>query len=84
MDIRYTNSMAKKVRELGLPVKDFGYTIVEYPEFLTVRVYENNVLQYSDEQRAAIMAFLLKVRETLESFGVRCEIEGVQGDIPRR
>lgn len=57
--------------------------IVEYPDALFVRVYENEIMEFSEGDRVKIMDYLETVRKTLESYGVQAHIEGVAGDAPR-
>jgi hypothetical protein len=38
--------MAKRIREIKKPVMSLQMDIVRYPEFLAIRLYEYNFLQY--------------------------------------
>lgn len=75
----YTNQIKQKVQELMAfkPYPDLKFAIAEYPNMLTVRVWESNIVKYDERQYQIILEFLWKVRNTIRSFGVVCEIEGV-------
>lgn len=82
--IHYDIDMAKAVRRIKKPVKGLVMDIRGLPEFLCVSVYEENIMEYSDEQRAAIMEYLIMVREVIRSYGVPCEIQGFSYNKDRR
>lgn len=72
----YTQEMAKKIREINKPVHDLQMDIVKYPEFLAIRLYEDNFIQYHGTKKEMIIDYVTKVKKIIESFGVRCELEG--------
>ena len=76
--IRYTVDMAKKIREIKVPVKGLKMDIRARPNYLAVTVYEENVMEYNESQRMALMEYLLKVRDLIMSYGTPCEIEGIK------
>jgi len=76
--IFYNIDMAKSIRNIKKPVKGLWMDIRARPNYLAVTVYEENVMEYNESQRSAIMEYLLMVREVIESYGVRCEIEGIK------
>ena len=59
-----------------MPVKGLVMDIRGMPNFLCVAVYQENILEYNDFQREAIMEYLIMVREVIRSYGVPCEIQG--------
>jgi hypothetical protein len=75
--------MRKALRQVKAPYPDVKYAVVEYPNMLTIRVFENNIMQFSTDQRVNILEYLEMLRKTLQSFGVDCELEGIEGDGPR-
>ena len=77
------DDIAKAIRQLKCPVKHLTVDIVTHPDFLSLRVYENEVMEYEINQRADIMQYLLMMRDVVQSFGVRCEIDGGK-DAPRK
>ena len=54
--------------------------IVKYPEFLTIRMYEDNIMSYDINDRVKITDYVNMVRKIIESYGVRCEFEGIAGN----
>jgi hypothetical protein len=51
--------------------------IVKYPEFLCLRLYEDNFIQFTGNKKEMVIDYLQKVKKVIESYGVRCELEGV-------
>jgi len=78
MAARYTKDMAKAVRQIKPPVKELLLDIIRHPDYIGLRIYEENVMQYEINQRADIMQYLLLVKQLIETYGSRCEIEGVK------
>mgnify|MGYP006294497719 CR=1 FL=1 len=70
------DDIAKAVRQVKAPVKNLTVDIVTHPQYLSLRVYEDEVMEYEINQRADIMQYLLLLREIVQSYGVRCEIDG--------
>ena len=76
--IRYTVDMAKKVREIKVPVKGLRLDVRARPNYLALTVYEDNVMEYNESQRMQLMEYLLLVRQLIISYGSPCEIEGIK------
>ena len=76
--IFYNLDMAKNIRKIKMPVKDLKVDVRARPNYLALTVYEENVMQYEIDKRADIMEYLLLCKQFIESFGVRCEIEGIK------
>lgn len=72
----YNKEMAAKIRELKKPVNDLKMNIVKYPEFLAIRLYEDNFLQYDGTAKMRVIEYVEMVKKIIESYGVRCELEG--------
>jgi hypothetical protein len=70
--------MAKKIRELKVPVKGLIVDIRARPNYLALTVYESNIMEYSESQREQVMQHLLLVRKLIQSYGTPCEIEGMK------
>ena len=68
--------MAKAIRRIKKPVPNLVMDVKALPDFLALTVYEENIMEYSDEQRAAIMNYLVLCRELILSYGVPCELNG--------
>jgi len=76
--IFYNLDMAKNIRKIKMPVKDLKMDVRARPNYLALTVYEENVMQYEIDKRADIMEYLLLCKQLIESYGVRCEIEGIK------
>jgi isochorismate hydrolase len=51
--------------------------IAKYPEFLAIRLYESNFSQFDGSAKERVIDYVSKVKKLIESYGVRCELEGV-------
>jgi len=76
----YNAEMAKKIRDLHKPAKDLQMHIVKYPEFLAIRLYEDNFKQYDGTVKMRVIEYVEMVKKIIESYGVRCELEGKPSD----
>ena len=85
MDLKLMSLVKKEFHAKEKPYKDFNVSLVTYPDgLITLRVYENQIMQYEDEQRANILLYLEGLQNRIRALGVRCEMEGVAGDSPIR
>lgn len=75
--------MAKALRKVKKPYKDLVVDVMARPNYLALVVYENNIMEYEVDQRVNIMEYLLMMREVIQSYGVRCELEGAKGSVRR-
>ncbi|NDB85238.1 MAG: hypothetical protein EB127_21430 [Alphaproteobacteria bacterium] len=82
--ISYNIEMAKAVRQIKQPVKGLKMDIRARPNYLALTVYESNIMEYNDGQRADIMEYLLLVRKLIQSYGTPCEIEGIKYENEQR
>lgn len=82
--ISYNIEMAKAVRQVKQPVKGLKMDIRARPNYLALTVYESNIMEYNDGQRADIMQYLLLVRQLIQSYGTPCEIEGIKYENEQR
>ena len=71
----YTEEMKKKVHEIKKPSL-LLMDIVMYPDFLALRLYEDNFLQFEGIKKEMVIDYVKKVKQLIESYGVRCELEG--------
>jgi len=53
---------------------------VQYPDFLALRLYEDNFIQYQGTRKEMVIDYVSKVKRLIESYGVRCELEGVPSE----
>jgi hypothetical protein len=71
----YTEEMKKAVHQVKKPSM-LLMDIVMYPEFLALRLYEDNFLQFEGTKKEMVIDYVGKIKRLLESYGVRCELEG--------
>lgn len=75
----YNDEMKKKLREIKRPHM-LMMDVAMYPDFLALRLYEDNFLQFSGTKKEEVIDYVTKVKKMIESYGVRCELEGVPSD----
>lgn len=73
----YTKQVAQEVRRIKRPA-EFSLDIIAYPDFLSLRVKEEQIMSMGDNKQLQVMEYLQKVRVLLESYGIRCELEGLK------
>jgi hypothetical protein len=77
-------AIKKEFHSYPKPYDDFNVAMVTYPDgLITLRIYEDQIMAYEDEQRANILLYLERVSGAIRQLGVRCELEGVAGVPPR-
>jgi hypothetical protein len=72
----YTEEMKKAIRQIQKP-QMLLLDIAKYPDFLALRLYEDNFLQFEGIKKEMVIDYVTKVKKVIESYGVRCELEGV-------
>jgi len=75
----YTEEMKRKVWEIKKPSL-LLMDVVKYPDFLALRLYEDNFLQFEGTKKEIVIDYVSKVKKLIESYGVRCELEGVPSE----
>ena len=73
----YNNEMAQKIRQIKVPVIGLQMDVAKYPDFLAIKLYEDNFIQFTGNKKEMVIDYLQKVKKVIESYGVRCELEGV-------
>ena len=73
----YTEEMKKRVHEIQKPTALLMMDVVKYPDFLALRLYEDNFLQFEGTKKEMVIDYVSRVKKLIESYGVRCELEGV-------
>jgi hypothetical protein len=76
----YNEEMAKAIRNIVKPSNKLLMDIVKYPEFLAIRLYEDNFIQFDGSKKEMVIDYVSKVKKLIESYGVRCELEGVPSE----
>ena len=73
------------LRTVAKPVADLRYSVVQYEDnLLVIRVYENQIMGYTDAQRQDVLEYLEVLKGMVTQFGYRSGLEGVKGDPPGR
>jgi len=75
----YTKEMRKGVHAIKKPPMLLMH-IIKYPDFLALRLYEDNFLQFTGSKKEMVIDYVNKVKSLIESYGVRCELEGVPSE----
>jgi hypothetical protein len=76
--IVYNIQMAKALRDLKPPYKGIVLEVRARPHWLALVVYEENIMSYNVHQQENIMQWLWMARDLIQSYGTRCEIEGIK------
>jgi hypothetical protein len=76
----YTQEMAKAIRGIQKPASNLQMDVVQYPEFLALRLYEDNFIQFEGIKKEMVIDYVAKIKKLIESYGVRCELEGVPSE----
>jgi hypothetical protein len=79
----YSVTIGKALRVLKSPVRGLIVDVVTHPDFLELRIYENQIMSYNITQREAVMQHLYVMKDIVEAYGVRCEFGGLPGDPPQ-
>ena len=80
MAILYTRAVGLAVRSIKPPYPGILLDVVEHPTYLELRVYEDNINSFSDEQQSGIMIWLMAIKDKVAGLGIRCEIGGHEGN----
>lgn len=72
----YNKEMAMRIRQIRKDLPSLELDIVQYPEFLAIRLYEDNFIQFSGIKKEMVIDCVDKIKKMIESYGVRCELEG--------
>lgn len=75
----YTDEMKKRVKAIPVPM-NLMMDIAKYPDFLALRLYEDNFIQFDGIKKEIVIDYVNKVKQLIESYGVRCELEGVPSE----
>lgn len=74
----YTKEMAKAIRAIPKPYKDFKVGISDCGSHLEILTKESEVMAFSQDQRANILEYLTMIEKVLNSFpGTKAFLAGV-------
>lgn len=75
----YTQEMSKAVRSIPQPAL-LLMDIAMYPDFIGIKLYEDNFAQFDGSARERVIDYVGKVKKLIESYGTRCELVGVPSE----
>jgi len=78
---KYSTAVQRIFKTMKAPYQGFIVDIVEYPDYLALRVYKDNIESFSEDQKVALAEYLYRVRDAIRS-EVNCHIEGVTNAPP--
>jgi hypothetical protein len=81
---KYTKDMLVVLKSIKPPYPGLAIDFVEYPNYLSIRIYENQILSLPEGHQVSVLEYLHKLRSTILSFGVdKVFFDGAKGDPPR-
>lgn len=72
-----------KILKDNKPPYNIIVDLVEMPNFLALRIYENEIMALSNEKQMIVLEYLFKLKDIVHKFGYKCDFQGVPGDPPR-
>lgn len=80
MSSQYTPEIQKLLHTIKPPHPGFIIDVVEYDDYLALRVYRDNIERFSEPQKVALAEHLYRLRDAVRSTGAKCHVEGVEDD----
>lgn len=80
----YTPDVQKVFKTMKPPLPGFIVDVIEYPQYLALRVYKDNVESYSEPQKVALSHYIYELEQAIRSCGVSVILDGVNGGPPNR
>lgn len=78
----YTSTIQRIFKETMCPYRGFIVDLVEHDDYLELRVYKDNIEDYSEPQKVAIADYLYKLRDAIRLTGTKCHIQGSLDPVP--
>lgn len=79
----YTDKVRKVFKTIKPPYPNFIVDMVEYDDYLALRVYKDNIESFSENQKVGLAEYLFQLRDAIRS-ECKCHIEGVEHAPPSR
>lgn len=84
MSHKFTKEMLVAVRTVKPPYPGLAIDFVEFPDYLAIRVYENQIMALPDGHQISVLEYMHKLRNILLSMGAeKVYFDGMVGDPPR-
>lgn len=80
---KYTPELQAKFRAIPTPVKGFVLDIVEYKQWIGLRLYTENVDRLKTSDKVSVAEYLYQVRDLFKAHKVKVQFERVDGAPPR-
>lgn len=75
---KYNRKVERVFKNTPAPYSGIIVDLIEYPDYLALRVYKNNIEDFSESQKISIAEYLYVLRDTIRDLGVKCHLEGVE------
>lgn len=72
----YTREMKRAISKMPCPL-EIRVDIVGYKDSLALRIYEQDIRPLNEGERVKLMSYLYDLKGLIESFDVRCTIQGL-------
>lgn len=80
---KVTDTMRKAVRALKPPYAGIAIDLVEFPDYIAIRIYENQIMALPEGYKVSVLEYLHLMRDTLITCGAtKVYFDGVKGDPP--
>lgn len=80
---KYTKEMMLAVRTVKPPYQRLAIDFVEFPDYIAIRIYENQIMALPEGEKVSVLEYLHKLRDILIAMGAtRVYFDGVKGDPP--
>lgn len=81
---KFTKEMRVAVKALKPPYPGLAFDLVEFPDYLAIRIYENQIMALPEGHKVSVMEYLHQMRNVLLSLGAKkVYFDGIKGDPPR-
>ena len=81
---KFTPEMKFATSQVRPPYRGLVIDFVEFPDYIGLRIYENQIMSMDSSKQYSVMEYLHMLRNVIESFGVKCFFDGAKGDPPGR
>ena len=75
--MKYNEDMRRAVHSIRVPVQGFVMDVVEFDNFVLLRFYYSQWTKYSELQRASLLNYLDRVKQTLEGHGIMTALDPI-------
>lgn len=78
----YNSNVERIFRTTKCPYRGFFVDMVEHPDYLELRVYEENIAEFNEMQKVALAEYLYKLRDAIKLTGANVFIQGSTNPVP--